>query len=286
MNKTAKDIMNIAIKEIGTKELPANSNNVKYNTWYYGNTVSGSAYPWCCAFVNWIFDKAGASSLFYDGKKTAYCPTVESWGKSNKLTIDKSKGQYGDIVLFDFYDKGISCHIGLIVQKNSNGTYKTIEGNTAIGNNDNGGSVMYRTRNQASIRCIIRPKYGTGTKDTKTSITKTANTKRKTTSSFSAKTTFIKGVQKSCGAKADGIAGSETLFKTVTVSAKKNNKHAVVKYLQTYLNYLGYDCGIVDGIAGTKFTAAVKKYQKTNGCVADGEITAKCKTWKILLGLE
>ena len=52
-----------------------------------------------------------------------------------------------------------------------------------------------------------------------------------------------------------------------------------------YLNHLGYNCGEADGVAGDKFTVAVKKYQKANGCVADGEITAKEKTWQKLLGL-
>jgi len=281
MGKTAKDVMTKAISYLNTKEIPANSNNVIFNTHYYGKAVRGSAYPWCCAYVWDIFRLAGASDLFYGGKKTAYCPTVETWGKSNKLTVDKSKGKYGDIVLFDFTGRGVSGHIGFIVQKNSDGTYKTIEGNTALGNDSNGGCVMYRTRSQSSIRCIIRPKYGNAKKNTKASTTKAT----KKTTLNSAKTTFIKGVQKSCGAKVDGIAGNETLSKTITVSAKKNNKHAVVKYIQTYLNYLGYDCGAVDGIAGAKFTTAVKKFQKANGCVADGEITARCTTWKKLLGL-
>ena len=35
-NCTAQDILNIARAELGTKESPANSNNVKYNTEYYG----------------------------------------------------------------------------------------------------------------------------------------------------------------------------------------------------------------------------------------------------------
>ena len=46
---TVKDILNVARKEIGTKESPAKSNNVKYNTWYYGKTVNGASYPWCKA---------------------------------------------------------------------------------------------------------------------------------------------------------------------------------------------------------------------------------------------
>lgn len=97
---------------------------------------------------------------------------------------------------------------------------------------------------------------------------------------------FIKDVQTAIGAKVDGIAGSETLSKTVTVSKTKNNKHAVVKPLQKYFNALGYNCGIVDGIAGAKFDVAVKAYQRANGCVVDGEVTKGKKTWKSLLGLK
>lgn len=99
------------------------------------------------------------------------------------------------------------------------------------------------------------------------------------------KTQFIKDVQKAIGAKVDGIAGAETISKTVTVSASTNSTHKVVKSLQKYLNALGFDCGKVDGIAGVKFTSAVKKYQKANGCVSDGEITAAEKAWRKLLGM-
>lgn len=96
---------------------------------------------------------------------------------------------------------------------------------------------------------------------------------------------FIKDVQVSIGAKADGIAGPETLSKTVTVSRSKNNRHAVVKPLQRYLSAQRYPAGTADGVAGAKFDAAVKAYQKAHGCIADGEVTAKKNTWKSLLGL-
>lgn len=99
------------------------------------------------------------------------------------------------------------------------------------------------------------------------------------------KTQFIKDVQSAIGAKVDGIAGKETLSKTVTVSKTKNNRHAVVKQIQKYLNALGYSCGTADGIAGVKFDAAVKAYQKANGCIADGELTKEGKTWKCILGM-
>lgn len=98
-------------------------------------------------------------------------------------------------------------------------------------------------------------------------------------------TAFVKEVQKAIGAKVDGIAGSETIGKTITVSAKTNRLHAVVKPLQKRLNALGYDCGTVDGIAGAKFTTAVQAYQKANDCTSDGIITARNMTWKKLLGI-
>ncbi len=96
-------------------------------------------------------------------------------------------------------------------------------------------------------------------------------------------TDFIKEVQKATGAKVDGIAGVETLSKTVTVSAKVNRMHAVVKPIQKRLNALGFNCGTADGIVGAKTTAAIKAYQKAKNCTQDGEITSKHKTWQHLL---
>lgn len=132
----------------------------------------------------------------------------------------------------------------------------------------------------------------TSSTSTKTSSTTTTNTSNKTSSSKTTTTgsldttrQFVKDVQKAIGAKVDGIAGNETLSKTVTISAKKNRTHRVVRPVQKYLNACGYNCGIVDGIAGDKFKKAVVKYQKAKGCIADGEITAKKKTWQKLLGM-
>lgn len=156
---TANDILKTARKEIGIKEKPAGSNNVKYNTAYYGRKVSGSNYSWCCVFVWWVFKKAGASKLFYDGKKVAYCPNLAAWGIKCKLTVSKTQGRAGDIVLFDWDKNGNSDHVGIIEKKNSDGSYTTIEGNTSITSNDNGGKVMRRKRYISNINYIIRPKY-------------------------------------------------------------------------------------------------------------------------------
>ena len=98
---------------------------------------------------------------------------------------------------------------------------------------------------------------------------------------------FVKDVQTACGAAVDGIAGAETISKTPTLSAQKNARHAAVKAVQKRLKALGYDeVGTADGIAGAKFTSAVAHFQQDNGCTVDGEITARNKTWRKLLGME
>lgn len=98
---------------------------------------------------------------------------------------------------------------------------------------------------------------------------------------------FVRDVQKAVGATVDGIAGPQTLAGTVTVSAKKNTAHPVVRAVQKRLAALGYtQVGEADGIAGKKFDAAVRAFQKDNGCVADGEMTAKNKTWRKILKME
>ena len=156
---TAKQIIDKALSFVGTYD--GGNNNVVFNTHFYGMSVSGSAYPWCCAFVWDIFRMCGASQLFNGGQKTAYCPTVLNWGRNSGLTVDKSQGKYGDIVLFDWNGDGVADHIGLIIKKNSDGSYTTVEGNTANGNFANGGWVLKMTRYQYQIIGIIRPKYDT-----------------------------------------------------------------------------------------------------------------------------
>ena len=154
---TAKQIIDKALSYLGTYD--GGNNNVIFNTHYYGKAVSGSAYPWCCAFVWDIFRMCGASDIFNGGEPTAYCPTVLNWGKNSGLTVNKANGQYGDIVLFDWNGDGVADHIGLIVSKNADGSYTTVEGNTANSNYSNGGWVLKMIRYQWQIIGIVRPKY-------------------------------------------------------------------------------------------------------------------------------
>ena len=155
----ASEVMKIAKSYVGTKESPAYSNNVIFNTHYYGHEVSGGNYSWCVVFVWDIFRMAGASELFYDGKKTAWCDAVRDWAKTSNLVVNETDGKHGDLVLFDWNNNYSADHIGFIDSKNSDGTYQTVEGNTSAGDNANGGEVQIRTRYPSEIMMIIRPKY-------------------------------------------------------------------------------------------------------------------------------
>ena len=98
---------------------------------------------------------------------------------------------------------------------------------------------------------------------------------------------FIRDVQGATGSAVDGKAGPETLGNTVTISRYKNRTHPVVEFVQKRLFALGYtQVGDADGIAGKKFDLALRAFQADNGCKADGEATAKNKTWRKLLGME
>ncbi len=149
-------IIALARKELGTVEFPPNSNRVKYNTAYYRGVVSGPRYAWCAVFIWWLFQQAGCPELYYDGAKCAYVPELVAWGKRRGLLVDEPEP--GDLICFQFDDDPGADHIGLCTGKNSRMIH-TIDGNTGVGNESNGGAVMQRTRDRKYIAAVIRPRY-------------------------------------------------------------------------------------------------------------------------------
>lgn len=150
----SSEMVKKAINEIGVSEYPANSNNVKYNTWFYGKEVQGASYPWCCAFISWLFKNDRDLC-----KRTASCQDLLSWFEKQKQTFtDKSKAQAGDLVFFKYATNARRTnHIGMVVGKDGN-KISTVEGNTSVTSNDNGGAVMQRLRS-SNIVAFARPNY-------------------------------------------------------------------------------------------------------------------------------
>lgn len=154
-NGNAENVINVAESYIGVCD--GYTNNVIFNTHYYGHEVEGDDYSWCCTFVWDIFRMSGCSYAFYNGGKTADCPTVLQWAEIDGLVIPPSMAQRGDIILFDFNGNMVADHIGIVYDINPDGSFETIEGNTGYTNPTNGGEVMKRTR--YSCYKIIRPEY-------------------------------------------------------------------------------------------------------------------------------
>lgn len=142
-----KKLIDIAKAEIGVTENPPKSNSVKYNDWFYGKKVSGPNYAWCGTFFSWCYAFAGIHLGTVDYLKgiagCAYAlKNVAKWGK----LIDPKDATPGCAVIFDWDGNGAPDHIAMFVRKIDKNYFETIEGNTSIENQSNGGEVMLRKR--------------------------------------------------------------------------------------------------------------------------------------------
>ena len=153
--RTREAVLTIAEWQVGVLESPAGSNKVKYNTEFYGREVSRRAYPWCMAFIWRAFREVGFN-LYKTAGCSAFVRRYKAFSPGQVVT-----GGYrpGDIVFFDLSGgRKKTEHVGLVVSV-SGGTVITIEGNTSVGSDANGGAVMRRTRKVGLITCAVRPGY-------------------------------------------------------------------------------------------------------------------------------
>ena len=154
-----KEIIELAEEQVGTKENPRGSNNVKYNTWYYGREVSGN-YPWCMAFIMWLFNEVGIFDIV--PIKTASCTTLMLYANKFYVWVE-SDYQPGDVLIYDFQGDGKMDHTGICISATST-KVTAIEGNTSVNNASNGGEVRKMDRNISSVVGAWRPDYEEGDK--------------------------------------------------------------------------------------------------------------------------
>lgn len=227
---------------IGVTENPANSNNVIFNTDYYGHPINGSQYPWCCTFVWDIFNMCNAKKYFYGGKKTASCTTLMNWYKKYKPTwviTDLNRAQSGDIVLFQFNatkrKQGLAGHVGIFDSSYKGSKFYAVEGNTSAtdkGSQDNGGCVARKLRNMSQVMCIIHIPYNDDKK----------------VNPYVEPTKIVK-------------------YNALTVSIVKQD----VKWVQWELCEAGINV-VVDGKFGKGTLSAIEKFQRKMNLVVDGKV--------------
>ena len=83
-----------------------------------------------------------------------------------------------------------------------------------------------------------------------------------------------------CMLDVDGICGPKTLAAARKQHIYNGASGEVVRWVQNYLNSLGFDCGVADGIAGRNTMSGVNAWQKAQG-VGVGEMYGS--DWDVLL---
>lgn len=136
---------------LGQHESPAGSNKQPFGAWYGANGV-----PWCAIFVSYCYVQAG-SKAFAAGSRYAYVPYIVNDARAgrNGLSVTRHP-EPGDLVCYDWGHDGEADHVGLFQSWKDTAGFTAIEGNTAVGNDSNGGQVMQRSRQRIQVVAFVR----------------------------------------------------------------------------------------------------------------------------------
>ena len=236
--------------------------------------------------------------------KTAGCGVLGDWAKQQGLWHSyKDTPQPGDVVLLDFTGKHTTRQHAAILESKSGSTWTTLEGNTSVTSNDNGGAVMRRARTTSQVVGFIRPKWTdsqTAAKLLRIAQAELGVTEYPSGSNKVKYNTWYYGQAVSgdaypwcavfvcwCFAVLAGLIDTGKIYedKPIQVSAtqiQRGSKGSAVKKAQILLNGLGYSCGKADGDFGAKTEKAVIAYQKQFWTNPDGIVGEK--TWTKLIG--
>ncbi len=134
-------LADIAIAEVGTREIGGNNCGTKIREYQKSTTLRPAAWPWCAAFVDWciqkwISDPKNAAWLNLKitspeewRPKTAAAFGLLEWARNHPKTTtilgEKDIPKRGDIIVFDFSHTAIIVGNGVSV-----GKVETVEGNT------------------------------------------------------------------------------------------------------------------------------------------------------------
>ncbi len=141
----------VARRNLGIREVPPGSNRTPFGEWFGENGV-----PWCAIFVSYCFAE-GAGVILGRGHRGAWAkgmssvPLLEAWLRDTGHWLGPGElPRAGDIVVFN-WDGGVPDHVGIVERRLADGRVRTIEGNTAFGNDSDGGQVMRRLRPMSMV---------------------------------------------------------------------------------------------------------------------------------------
>lgn len=143
MNLALERLLYVARRQVAlhVAEDPSGSNNVKYNTAYYGKKVHRKPtdpprdYAWCVVFQWWCFQRAGIPTTIFPASASVLNTTT--WFQHRDRFAHTP--HVGSLVIFK------KRHIGLVEKVLKHGGIQTIEGNTDGNGSATGGRVMRKT---------------------------------------------------------------------------------------------------------------------------------------------
>lgn len=136
-----------ALSYVGVKESPPGSNSGYMVDRWLASTHLPPGNPWCMAFVHAQYKRFGV-----DLGGGASVGNFQQWATEHGKLVRRPFR--GDICCYDWEGDGWPDHVGIVVKvlalrwkaKRFVGWCRVVEGNTAVGNDSNGGQVMVRTR--------------------------------------------------------------------------------------------------------------------------------------------
>jgi hypothetical protein len=122
-----KRLRNLHRQEKGKSDAsqsPLGSNNVKYNTWFYGGAVHGPRFMWCAVYQSWVAAAAKIPTSIIP--KHAAVRGMRAFFEAKGRIFDTPR--VGDLVLMISADE-TRRHIGFVDMLRPDGRFDSIEGN-------------------------------------------------------------------------------------------------------------------------------------------------------------
>lgn len=141
-----KRLQAVYAAEVGVREATGNNDGLEVEA-YLATTNLGAGYPWCAAFVSWVFEQEG-----YDQPRTPWTPALFP-NKRNIWPAREQIPQVSDVFGIYISSKKRIAHAGFVEQWGEHFVV-TVEGNTNPAGSHEGDGVYRRRRRTKTIHRV------------------------------------------------------------------------------------------------------------------------------------
>ena len=136
----------VYVAQVGVREATGNNDGLEVEA-YLATTNLGAGYPWCAAFVSWVFEQEG-----YDQPRTPWTPALFP-NKRNIWPAKEQTPQVSDVFGIYIASKKRIGHAGFVEHWGAHFVV-TVEGNTNPAGSHDGDGVYRRRRRTKTIHRV------------------------------------------------------------------------------------------------------------------------------------